>query len=303
MTINQSKIQIPKSKIVIALDIGGSAIKSATVSSAGYLVGQPVLTAVDSQAEAGAILGSFVVAIRQHLDNASEADLLGVAIGMPGPFDYEAGISYIRGVAKYEAIYGLNIKTALQQLLGSQTLPIVFRNDAEAAIMGEALYGAGRLYRRLIGITLGTGIGSAFVVEGKSVESGPGVPPHGWLYQEPFQGLPADDVFSTRGLLARLQKINPAYETVAAFAEAAHQGEAQLKQEFLQFGADLGEFLAPFAREFGAEVTLVLGGISQALDLFEPLLQQKLPVLALPGQLGPVAPLLGVADLLFKPST
>jgi glucokinase len=247
-------------------------------------------------------LGSFAAAIRQHLDNVSEADLLGVAIGMPGPFDYEVGISYIKGVAKYEAIYGMNIKTELQQLLGKQNLPIVFRNDAEAAIMGEALYGAGRPYRRLIGITLGTGIGSAFVVEGKSVESGRGVPPHGWLYQEPFQDLPADDVFSTRGLLARLQKINPAYETVAAFAEAAHSGEAQLRQGFLQFGSDLGEFLASFAQTFGAEVILVLGGIARAIDLFEPLLQQNLPVPALPGQLDSIAPLLGAADLLFKPS-
>src|SRR5688572_10715109 len=243
-------------KIVIALDIGGSSIKSAIVSSNGHLVGQPVLMAVDSSAEAATILGSFAGAIRQHLDSVSEADLLGVAIGMPGPFDYEMGISYIKGVAKYEAIYGMSIKTALQQLLDRQTLPIVFRNDAEAAIMGEALYGAGRPYRRLIGITLGTGIGSAFVVEGKSVESGPGVPPHGWLYQEPFQGLPADDVFSTRGLLARLQEINPAYDTVAAFAETARSGEAHLKQSFLQFGSDLGEFLGPFAQAFGAEVIL-----------------------------------------------
>jgi glucokinase len=289
-------------KIVIALDIGGSSIKSAIVSSGGYLVGQPVLTGVDSGAEAATILGSFAASIRQHLDNISEADLLGVAIGMPGPFDYEGGISYISGVAKYEAIYGMNIKTALQQLLGRQTLPIVFRNDAEAAIMGEALYGMGRPYRRLIGVTLGTGIGSAFVVEGKSVESGPGVPFHGWLYQEPFQGLPADDIFSTRGLLARLQEIDRTYDTVAAFAAAARSGEASLKQAFLQFGSDLGEFLAPFAREFGAEVMLVLGGIAQAIDLFEPLLQQNLPVPALPGQLGSTAPLLGAADLLFKPS-
>jgi glucokinase len=288
-------------KVVIALDIGGSSIKSATVSSAGCLVSQPVLTPVDSQAEAGSIIDSFAAAISQHLNNISETDLLGVAIGMPGPFDYEVGISYISGVAKYEAIYGMNIKTALQQVLGRPTLPIVFRNDAEAAIMGEALYGAGRPYRRLIGVTLGTGIGSAFVVEGRSVGSGPGVPPHGWLYQESFRDLPADDVFSTRGLTARLRELNPAYESVAAFAEAARRGDALLRQGFLQFGADLGEFLASFAQAFGAEVILVLGGIARSIDLFEPLLRQKLPVPALPGQLGPTAPLLGAAELLFEP--
>jgi glucokinase len=286
---------------VIALDIGGSSIKSAVVSSTGQLIGQPALTPVDSQAEAAVILECFASAIRQHLPAIAEANFLGVAIGMPGPFDYEAGISYITGVAKYESIYGLNIKTALQQALDRPACPIVFRNDAEAAIIGEALYGAGRPYRRLIGITLGTGIGSAFVVDGVPVSTGAGVPTNGWLYQEPFHGIPADDLFSTRGLLARLQALTLSLETVAAFAEAARQGEAQLRPAFADFGADLGEFLTPFVQAFRAEAVLVLGGIARSLDLFGPLLQQNLPVPALRGQLGPIAPLLGAADLLFKP--
>ena len=88
------------------------------------------------------------------------------------------------------------------------TLPIFFRNDAEAAILGEARYGAGTRYQRLIGVTLGTGMGSAFVVDGVKVTQGPGVTRDGWLYHVPYHARPADDVFSTRGLLTRLRAIN-----------------------------------------------------------------------------------------------
>jgi len=286
---------------VIALDIGGSSIKSAAIAPAGHLAGQPMTTPIDSQADADTILRTFAGAIRQHLAEVGASSLLGVAIGCPGPFDYQAGISYIKGVAKYESIYGVNVRVGLRGHLGLPALPILFRNDAEAAIVGEALYGAGGPYRRLIGVTLGTGFGSAFVVGGASVAAGAGVPPNGWLYNVPFRGVPADEIFSTRGLTARLLKIGAAHATIADSAESARQGSAQVRQAFAEFGDDLGAFLAPYAVAFGAEAILVLGGIARAFDLFGPALTRCLPVPALMGRLGDTAPLLGAAAVLFKP--
>ena len=179
-------------------------------------------------------------------------------------------------------------------------LPVVFRNDAEAAIIGEARYGAGGSYRRLIGITLGTGFGSAFVAYGASVSDEPGVPPNGWLYCVPFRGVPADEVFSTRGLLARLHAIDAMHDTIESFAEDARRGNTPIRQGFAQFGRDLGEFLTPAAAEFGAEAILVLGGIAGAIDLFGHALTDRLSVAVLAGQLGASAPLLGAAELLFE---
>jgi glucokinase len=286
---------------VIALDIGGSSIKSAAIGPAGHLAGQLMTTPIDSQADADTILGTFAGVIRQHLTEVGASSLLGVAIGCPGPFDYQAGISYIKGVAKYESIYAVNVRAGLREHLRLPALPILFRNDAEAAIIGEALYGAGCPYRRLIGVTLGTGFGSAFVIGGASVAAGAGVPRNGWLYNVLFCGVPADEIFSTRGLTARLLKIGAVHATIADSAESARQGNAQLCQVFAEFGDDLGAFLAPFAVAFGANAILVLGGIAGAFDLFGPALARRLPVPALIGRLGATAPLLGAAAVLLKP--
>ena len=284
--------------LVIALDVGGTSVKSALVAPGGQIVGKPSVTPIDSSSEAENILKTFAQIISTHLGETHTSHLLGVALGFPGPFDYAAGICLIEGVEKYGAIYGVNMRDALRARLDLRDLPIVFRNDAEASVVGEARYGVGRDYRRLIGVTLGTGCGSAFLVDGVPVTSGPGVPPNGWLYPVLFRGLRADDVFSRRGLEARLQAAGITERDVKDAAAAARVGDGGARQVFEAFGADLGSFLNSHAVAFAAEAVLVLGQIAGAMDLFGPPLRQALSVPALPGERGLDAALLGAADLL-----
>ena len=284
---------------VISLDVGGTSVKCAMVAPRGYIIGKPSVTPIDSSGKADSILGTFAQIIRGHLGESQTSNLLGVTFGFPGPFDYAAGICLIEGVEKYGAIYSVDIRTGLRARLNLGDLPILFRNDAEAAVVGEARYGAGRDYRRLIGVTLGTGCGSAFVVDGLPVTCGPGVPPNGWLYPVLFRGLRADDVFSRRGLEARLRAAGVTEHNVKDAAAAARAGDISARQVFEAFGADLGSFLNSPAVAFDAEAVLVLGQIAGAIDLFGPQMRQALSVPALPGERGLDAALLGAADLLL----
>ena len=109
----------------------------------------------------------------------------------------------------------------------------------------------------------------------------------------------ADDVFSRRGLEARLRAAGVTEHNVKDAAAAAREGAADARQVFETFGADLGTFLNAFAVAFAAEAVLVLGRIAGAMDLFGPPLRQALSVHALPGERGPDAALLGAADLLY----
>jgi glucokinase len=284
---------------VIALDVGGTSVKSALVAPGGQVIGKPSINYIDSSSEADRILETFALIISAHVGESHTSDLLGVAFGFPGPFDYRTGICLIEGVEKYGAIYGLNMRDALRARLDLGDLPILFRNDAEAAVVGEARYGDGRDYQRLIGVTLGTGCGSAFLLDGVPVTSGPGVPPNGWLYPMLFNGLRADDVFSSRGLEARLRAAGVTERNIKDAAETARAGDIVARQVFEAFGADLGSFLNPHAVAFAAEAVLVLGRIAGAIDLFGLSLRQTLSVPVLPGERGPDAALLGAADLLF----
>jgi glucokinase len=276
-------------------------VKSAVVELGRERVSRPLITPIASAGPAEEILATLAGVVRHHLAGLAQPPL-GVACGMPGPFDYQAGISYIRGVAKYETIYGLDLRAALRERLGQPALPILFRNDAEAAIVGEARFGLGQPYQRLIGLTLGTGLGSAFIHQGVPLTSGPGVPPNGWLYDQPVHGQLADDVFSSRGLIARLTQAGVKPAEIEPAAQSARQGNALARQVFADFGRDLGQFIQPFGRDFQAEALLVLGGIAGAFDLFAPWLGQSLPVPVWPGRLGADAALLGAASLFeFEP--
>jgi len=284
---------------VIALDVGGSSVKSGVVRASGR-VHRRAYAPIDSSGTAEQILVALESAIERHIRRIRPSALRGIAFGFPGPFDYANGISYIRGVQKYESIYGLDLRAALQGRLGVGDLPIVFRNDAEAAIVGEARYGAARGYDRLIGVTLGTGLGSAFLDRGAPVRSGDRVPPNGELYAELYHGAMADDLFSARGLRARLQTIDPAIDNLANAAAATLAGDTRLSTGFAAFGSDLGAFLAPYVRDFGAEIVLVLGGIARSLSLFQSNLASMLPVPMVAGALGTDAALLGAAELLLR---
>lgn len=273
---------------VIAIDVGGSTLKSGLVQK-GQVQGQVRLTPVDSQAEADVILNLLSDLIRSHSDQA-----LDIAFGFPGPFDYRRGICKMEGVAKYASLFNLNLRDELQQRLGERR--IVFRNDAEAAILGEALFGSVRQFKRVMGLSLGSGCGSAFLVDGVPQREGRGVPPDGWVYPLKYEGEMADELFSIRGLRRRLEQVGFT-GTIPEAAEAACQGNLDVMEVWMGFGLDLGRFSAPLARDFAADAILLVGGISGASDLFTPHMEGNVPILL--GQLGRAAALLGAAYPLF----
>jgi glucokinase len=287
------------SEQVIALDVGGSSVKSGRVSRALEVSGGRT-DPIDPHGSAEAILGAFAEIVRLHRAHIRPGECLGVAFGFPGPFDYPGGVSYIHNLQKYEAIYECNIREALCERLQDAHLAIVFRNDAEAAVVGEACYGAGKDCQRVIGITLGTGLGSSQLVAGVPQSGGPGVPAEGWLGAVPYRGELADDWFSTRGLQRRMGEIAGAAAVgAAAVADAARRGDAQAATFFAEFGAELGAFLQPFVRDFRADVVLALGGISEALDVFGPALAAQISVPLRGGSLGANAALFGAAQMLL----
>lgn len=288
---------------VVALDVGGTSVKSALVTENGQLLGQPKTTHIDNQARADIILRSLAEIINSHIQelDTDHHQLLGAALGFPGPFEYEVGSSRIKDVAKFESLYGLNVREGLQPYLILDNLPICFRNDAEAAIVGEALYGAGRPFPRLIGLTLGTGCGSAFLINGQPVTTGAGVPPNGWLYPISFKGRQADDVFSIRGLMTALQTAGVEVDDVKIAAGLARQSHRAARQVFAQLGHNLGAFLSPWTEAFQADAILFQGGIANAFDLFKHELTAIIPVTVVRGKLEAKAALLGAAALFFHP--
>jgi glucokinase len=271
-----------------ALDIGGTHVSAAGVDLQTAAVRPSVRIDHVPHASRDELLQSILRAA----DSVAATMITSVGVAVPGPFDYDRGICTIRGVGKLEALYGVDLRRELAGAFDLRGEAVVFLNDAEAFLLGESAHGAARGHARAIGITLGTGLGSAFLVDGLIVRKGCGIPPDGSLHLARFRGAPVEDRLSARGLLARV----PGDQLdVREVAERARSGDSDARRVFAAFGDELAEFLQPWVRGFLPSCVVVGGSISRSWDLLGVGLQAALPIVTPAARLDDAA-LLGAAQ-------
>ena len=265
--------------IAIGTDIGGSHISCAAIDLVSGKIIRESLTerSVDNQAKASTIIDTWTHALSAALSKVSIENVKGIGFAMPGPFDYVKGISYIRGVAKYENLYGLNITDAISSSLGFHDgFLIRFMNDASSFAVGEAWTGSASKFDRSLSITLGTGFGSAFISNRIPIVDGPEVPKLGCIYHLPYKDGIADDYFSTRGLLYRYKKITGKELKGVKDLAAIAAYDKTIMALFTEFGDSAGLFLAPWLKKFRAEILVIGGNISHAYNLFGDVFEERL---------------------------
>jgi glucokinase len=265
--------------IAIGTDIGGSHISCAAVDLVSGKILKDTLTerVVDNQAQASKIITVWSDALSAVLEKVSLEKVKGIGFAMPGPFDYVKGICYIRGVAKYENLYGFNITDAIASSLDvPEDFLIRFMNDASAFAVGEAWAGSASKANRSLSITLGTGFGSAFISNRIPIVDGDEVPKMGCIYHIPYRDGIADDYFSTRGLLGRYKSATgKELNGVKELAELASTDKV-VSDLFNDFGENAGLFLAPYLNKFKAEILVIGGNISHAYSLFGNVFENRL---------------------------
>lgn len=264
-----------RTRYAVGVDVGGSHLCSAVVDlETGTVCGEPLATQVDCMASAGEILDRWSENIRRTIAGFDRGPLTRIGMAVPGPFDYVQGISLIRGVCKYDRIFGLDVGESLRSVLPADgAYEFRFVNDASAFALGECLGGAARGSDRVVALTLGTGVGSGFVEACRLVEDDERVPAHGWVYCLPFEGGIVDDAFSTRWVCRRYREL--AGCEVAGAREVAERvaADAAARTVFEEYGHRLATFAGPVLDRFGAR-TLVLGGnIARAYPCFGPSLE------------------------------
>lgn len=301
----------PRKTCAIALDVGGTSLKSAIVRSDGSILkGTFKKEPIDSQGPFEQILETFIRSLGPHLMNAEERGLKaeGIGIGIPGPFDYERGVSLVKH--KFRAIYGLNLKDELIKRLNlPQNFSIRFENDAWTFLRGETWLGAAKDYNRVVGITLGTGLGSAFMVSDQVVLEGAGIPPNGSIYDLPYEDGIVEDKISRRWIIAQYRELaGRKYRESMDVEDIAAQGmkhkDKFSMQVFGEMGHRLGQVLKPIISKFQAECLVLGGQISNNFILFSNSLKEELksiPTLRkiMPAQMIDLSPIYGAAKLVF----
>ena len=254
-------------KEYICLDVGGTEIKTACVDEFGNLT-QPLRHFPARAGEnAENLLAHFAEIIRET--NPTPEQSAGIRLAFPGPFDYERGICLMRGLAKYDALYGLDLRRELGSRLGMEPGDIRFANDASAFALGEMGFGSARGRERALFVCIGTGCGSGFGLNGQIAPRGtPGVPDSGYIYDTPFLDARIDDYLSRRGLMELTREHLGEALDGKTLAQRVLEGDSKARDCFREFGARLRDALIPFLDGFRPEVVCLGGQIMKSGAFF-----------------------------------
>jgi glucokinase len=277
-----------KKEVAIGIDIGGTNTVFGFVDRGGNILGEGRLktTHYDEAEVFVAALYEKMMLTAKKIGNGIK--VIGFGIGAPmgninkGTIEYSASLPW-KGIVPLAEIFKKHTD-----------LPVLVTNDANAAAVGEMIYGGARGMKNFVVITLGTGLGSGFVIDGKLVyghdgfagEIGHTAIRPGTSNRECGCGRRGclETYVSATGLKRTLLKImadsiKPSELRKYSFEEldaeiihdAAKRGDILAKEAFKHTGEMLGFKLADVVAHTNPEAIFLFGGLALAKDLiFEP---------------------------------
>jgi glucokinase len=250
-------------KEVIGIDLGGTAIKLGRFNQNGDCL-QSLTIPTPQPAKPTAVLDAMVNAIA-IIDPDKKAIAIGV--GTPGPADAAGRIALV--AINLDSWHNIPLADWLEAKTG---LPTVIANDANCAIMGEAWLGAGRNFRNLILLTLGTGVGGAVILDGKLFVGHRGAGgelglinlyPDGPACNSGNNGSLEQYVSVTA--IRRLTGLEP-----EELGKLAQSGDQKALEFWQNYGRNLGIGLTSSVYILTPEAILIGGGVSASAEFFFP---------------------------------
>jgi len=307
---------------VIGVDIGGSVMRVGMFTPSGKILAKNQQLV---EAHQGWRVGLRRLAglIRQTWEEIGSPRFSGIGIGCTGPVDSMRGL--IQNPYTLPTWENVPIVQFLQDEFG---VPVTLENDADAAALGEYWMGAGQGAQRLYAITVGTGIGTACILDGRIYRGIGGAHPDGGHHIIEASGPPCYcgangcwESLASGAAIERVARARIAAETdsliwgmiagnverleTRIIADAAFKGDS-LACEIIQDAARYFSFgLINVITLFVPEVIVLSGGVMNSLPLFMPAIEKAVrdhnvmvpakQVRILPAQLGEYAGLYGAA--------
>lgn len=270
---------------VIGLDLGGTNSVFGIVDANGKIIAQ---TSVKTKGHGPVeqYVADCVAALRVIIDQVGGLDKIkAMGIGAPNGNYYTGCIDFAPNLPWADE----HIPLAKMFSDSLEGLPVRMTNDANAAAMGEMIYGAAKGMKNFIMITLGTGVGSGIVVNGQMVYGSDGMAGElGHVIVEKHKGRPCgcgrkgclECYCSATGVARSAREIIESSEVPTVLREipidqleskdvaiAASKGDVIAQSIFEFTGRMLGEACANFAAFSSPEAFIFFGGLTKAGDL------------------------------------
>ncbi|WP_433626805.1 ROK family protein [Chryseobacterium cucumeris] len=251
---------------IVGIDIGGSHITLAQVDAGKreIISSTYVREHVDAFENKEVIFKAWISAINKVAHDLVKEDLL-IGIAMPGPFDYENGISLMRQ-GKFIDIYQVNIKEELAKRLAISQKQIHFVNDAAAFMEGEVFGGCAQGFNSAFGVTLGTGLGTTFFNGDFAADED--------LWDSPFRDSISEDYLATRWFVNHYKELTG--EEISGTKDLLDKPTEIQTQMFNDYADSFSEFIVGYVDHYKPEVLVIGGNIAKAYPHFEQRFIQNL---------------------------
>lgn len=272
-------------KYRIGVDVGGTNVKIAIVDDKGHIAyssSEPTRAEMGYQYTIQNIISLIKTSLKET--DISKDSIEGIGMGFPGQIDSEKGI--VRLLPNIPGWVNVPLSQIMEDEFGLKTK---LDNDVRCATLGEMNFGAGKGHKNLICITVGTGIGSGIVVNGKIVRGASGTAGEiGHMILKDHLGpicgcgntgclealasgptivqMANEYLMSGKSTKFRELAVNSPV-TPRIVAEAAKMGDEVAKRIFEINGYWIGIAMASLVNILNPEVIIVGGGVAQAGDL------------------------------------
>lgn len=258
-----------KDRAYLLLDVGGTQIKGCMLDESGEKKGAICSYPAHSRENAEVILDNFAFILRELMKQNPQAEVAGVGMAFPGPFDYEKGICQIKGLNKYDSIYGRSLEPEMKSRIPEiKDAKFGFLHDIESFALGEAWFGEVKDEKKIVCLCIGTGTGTAFVENRVPQKSGEGVPDGGLLYYYPYKDSIIDDYISVRGLARISEEIFGESKSGKELYELCQKNDKKALETWERFGRNLHEAVFPIINGFHPNAIILGGQISKSFTYF-----------------------------------
>lgn len=272
----------------IGIDLGGTNMR------VGLTDGATLVESVIEPCPASGTEEEVLAQLKRQIDQLMRPEITGIGVGVPSVVDSLRGIVYnVANIPAWKEVY---LKDALEAEFG---VPVAVNNDANCFALGVWKYGEGQGTNDMVGLTMGTGIGSGIIIGGRlynGVNTGAGE-----IGSLPFRDADYEFYCSSR-FFSQLHG-----DTGANFGKRAIAGDQTALAVWHEFATNIGELIKAVMFTYAPEAILLGGGIANAFPLFEAQMRETLASFPYPANVAatriapstlPNAAMLGAASLI-----
>ena len=291
--------------IIIGVDVGGTKIQAGAIDPAGKVLFDPVTVETGGNDESEKIFARITDSIDKIIKNPilKPADIIGIGMGVTGPLDTASGT--ILECPQLPTMHFYPLKAKIYEKF---RIPVFMDNDANALLLGESIWGAGKDHQTTLGFTLGTGLGCAIVINKKLFTGVNGMA--GEIWPSPYKDGTIEDIVSGNGISSTYLRLSDKLKTAREISQLAIMGDSDAIETWNIFGGALAFALAWGINMVDPDIVILGGSIANSTDLFYDSMNKSLRKFICPvpadktkvvkASLGDKAGFLGAAALVIQ---